>query len=190
MKKTIITLAAIIAAAVCAHAQEEHLMFKGVEIRGSAQSFTESLRDKGFTLLRDGSAEGPFAGNHVVVTLELTPLSKTVSTVTALLDARQSWRELKEDYDTYKTNLSEKYGPCKASQEMFYGAYREGDGFELRALQMDKCTWSAMWDKEDGRITIAIVHTDRGCRLKITYADAEGNLLSAREMNDIFKEDL
>ena len=189
MKKTILTLAACAMAAL-ASAQDGHLLFKGVEVTGTVQSFAESLKGKGFTVARDGSAEGMFAGNHVVVSLETTPLSKTVSTVTALLDVRQSWRELREDYDTYRINLTEKYGPSKASQEHFYGAYREGDGFELRALQMEKCTWSSMWDKEDGRITISIVNTDKGCRLMITYADAEGTALAAREVNEIFKEDL
>lgn len=171
-------------------AQEHHILFKGIEVTGKAAAFTDSLKTKGFTLTRNGTADGMFAGSHVTVAAEVTPLSKTVYSVCAQLDARGTWKEVKGDYMSYKNNLADKYGEPSSCEERFTSAYHEGDGYEFKAIQLGKCTWASIWDTDRGRITISIVNGSRGCCLQIIYADKSGSLLNAKEINEIFKREL
>lgn len=190
MKRKLATLTAILATAISLEAQTAHLRFKGVDVDGTSSAFNEALRQKGFTLSRGGMADGIFAGNHVTVVTETTPLSRTVCSVNAQLDSRGTWKELKSDYEGYKNNLTDKYGEPSSVEERFTGAYRDGDGYELKAIQLEKCIWASIWDIPEGRITISLVNGNRGCCLQITYSDKANSLLGVKEMNDIYKEDL
>lgn len=141
MKKVFLILIAIIIA-IAANAQS-HLQFMGIDIDGNCSSFVQKLSAKGFTLkenIETGGAimHGTFTGKNVEVYILVTPISKQVMSVSVYYPKDNSWSSIKYDYFKLKNSFKQKY-PLEKEFEFFSNPYYEGDGYEMQAVQNDKC---------------------------------------------------
>ena len=171
MKKLLLTLCAILFA-MSAYAQE-HMTFKGVSMGCNITTFVSQLESKGYTkkLLQDNGAvlSGSFAGkDDCIIFVLCTESTKTVWKVAVKFPEQTSWYSLKSEYNTLKASYTEKYGTPK-SYEFFSSPYYEGDGYELQALRMDKCTYASYFSTPVGDIGLEM--TDDKC-IRVSYEDA------------------
>ena len=190
MKKILVSIAALLLVLTNATAQKDtlHILFKGVQVNGPEDEFTRQLIDKQYTC-SNGQVNGKFAGYDVSLHMEKTKVSGMVYMVAATLHP-SSWKQAKTDYIIFKANMSLKYGQPASCTEIFTGAYRDGDGYELKALSEDACRFCSEWNTTLGRILIEINYVNRAAAVTIIYEDAINAKLNTQEKTNIFLEDL
>lgn len=80
----------------------EHMMFMGLPLAGSAEYFIPRLEEKGFVKTDEFESTynfiGKFANEIVRLTLLASPKTKTVCKVIVYFPEKESWSELKKDY--------------------------------------------------------------------------------------------
>lgn len=157
-------------------AQENHLTFKGIPINGNVSDFVNKMKEDGFTLKQtfsDGSAvmEGKFADKYCDLYVLATPTSKTVWKVAVMLKKEYTnWPDIESDYNELKNLYSIKYGSPLDDFSFFSSPYKLGDGYEMTALRMDKCSYMVLYKVEDiGHIAINMTTL---CKISIAYEDS------------------
>lgn len=125
-----------------------HLTFKGLSLSGSLDSFVASLVGQGYVLKEsqsDGALlKGSFASESgCTIVVMTTKKTHKVYGVGVSFEEKTSWSSLKSQYRDYKSMLYAKYGEPSKHLERFYNPYYEGDGYEMQALRMDKCTYTS-----------------------------------------------
>lgn len=84
-----------------------------------------------------------------------------------------SWNILKAKYIYYKDIFTEKYGKS-AFYELFSYPYDEGDGFEMTALRVDKCTYMSFWyDVFDNSMMIEVKPDGAAGYIQISYENSD-----------------
>lgn len=149
----------IIVFSIGAQAQD-HLSVKGIPLGSSLSQFINQLKSKGFREVYSTGGDvvltGDFAGRKdCLVTLWSTPKTQLVWMVIVSFPPRDSWEELKKEYDNWKKTYTEKYG-VPESIEWFAPPYTEGDGQELMALTNDKCNYHSFYENNSGKILVTI----------------------------------
>lgn len=154
-----------------ASASDEHLQFLGLPIAGSYESFSKQLEDKGFVKFDEFESSykfiGKFANEIVELTILASPRTKTVCKVIVYFPEKKSWTDLKEDYFKKKRLYRSKY-LLTDDYEFFSSPYEDGDGYEFRAVKVDKCKYISFFKEIGGHISVEI---DPKCRVKVTYED-------------------
>lgn len=173
-------------------AQDEHMRFKRVEIKGTEPEFLSLLKSEGFTEDETNGLQlkGTFAGYPVTVQTDKTCMTCTVYQVKANLENRTRWNDVESDYMTFKENLTAKYGDPQSQKEEFEHPYRKGDGYELKAMAVGKVQYHSFWLLQQGVITIQIVGNEKKLNLQIRYADNKGLELQTNEEVQMFLNDL
>lgn len=189
MKRILLTLCAVILA-VTLNAQE-HMTFKGVSMGCNITSFISQLKTKGFTIEHqaDNGAilKGDFAGKSGCTVIVLpTKVNKLVWKVVVKFPEKSSWYSLKSEYKTFKESYTEKYGKPE-SYEFFSRPYEEGDGYEMTALSVDKCTYVSYYTVPEGNIAVEI--SDDKC-VEVHYEDAINTAIKAKEQETSVSEDI
>lgn len=172
---------------------QEHMTFQGIPIDGTLDSMITKLRAKGFKL--DTRADeynaaimsGHFAGKQAELYILATPKSKVVWKIAANFDKNDSWYSLKADYKEYKEAYTTKYGKPSDSFEFFSKPYYEGDGYELQALRLDKCTYATFWKFDAG--TIAVKLGSSGY-VSLIYEDNTNVRIKEQEENNAVMDDI
>lgn len=159
--KKIFVLACAILFAIAAQAQE-HMTFKGISMNCTLSSFVSQLTAKGYTKLymneKGAVLSGDFAGKQDCKIFVLgTSSSKVVWKVAVKFPEKVSWHSLKSEYNTLKESYTEKYGNPQTF-EYFSTPYYEGDGYELQALSLEKCTYSSFFSSPQGIINLEITN--------------------------------
>lgn len=134
--------------------------FMGIKVAGTKDIAIQSFKNKGFSLIEDSDGAATMKGKIGTDKVELfiiyTPLSKTVWKFGIYLPEESAWTYLKSSYNKYLSLLTEKYGEPEKSYSFFGSPYDEGDGYEMTAVNVDKCMYAAFWKKEIGvRIKIS-----------------------------------
>lgn len=189
MKKILLTLCAVILA-VTLQAQE-HMAFKGVSMGCNITSFVSQLKTKGFTVEYQADngviLKGDFAGKSNCTVMVLpTKVNKMVWKVVVQFPEKTSWYSLKSEYNSFKESYTEKYGKPE-SYEFFSRPYEEGDGYEMTALGVDKCTYVSYYDTPEGNIALEI--SDKKC-VQVAYEDAITTTIKAKEQETSVSEDI
>lgn len=171
-------------------AQEKHMEFKGTPINGTLSSFVQKMKTKGYkTILTENNAvalEGEFIGKKAVIFVIATPKTKMVWKVGVNLEKKISWSSLKDEYNTIKDSYIKKYGKASHSFERFDDPYYEGDGYELQALKMEKCTYKSYFKTPEGFISVGI---DTDGSIAIWYEDGINvNIASQEQENAVMDE--
>lgn len=159
MKKYFTLLIMLLSISAISYAQDtptpttEHLTFSGITICGSATSFRSSMESKGFISNRtdDDETMMVFAGDFIgksteLIVVYLTPKTKQVWKVVVYFIEKTSWYDLKNEYNTLKDQVIQKYGNPNADYDFFSSPYDEGDGYEMTGVAVDKCNYAAYWD--------------------------------------------
>ena len=175
-----------------AHAQNEHLSFKGVPIDGKLNHYVQEMRQKGFTLIKTGKSEailrGDFAGikdcEVGVYTLDAVDL---VSSIGVIFPSQITWARLESDYQALKRNLTTKYGRASECVEKFDYKYIDDDDDRLYALKFDKCRYYTIWTTELGDIELSLQRDDyRHCYVFLKYYDR----INGEAIQNVIMEDL
>lgn len=143
--KTIIVLIVTTVLSLCVNAQE----FMGIKVDGSRQEILSKFKAKGFTYSTEKKnvivLSGDVGGREAQVFCSFTPKSGKCWKITVFMPEQTSWYSLKSEYEKYVGIMTEKYGKADKSYEFFSSPYYEGDGYELTAVQIEKCTFASFW---------------------------------------------
>lgn len=169
--KNILTLFAVMFLSLSLAAQE-HLDFRGIPINGHIDNFVTKMKSLGYTISsKDGDAvimKGKFTNRDAELFILSTPKTKTVYKVFVDFDKETSWNSLKSSYYEYKELYIKKYGTTENSYEFFSDPYYEGDGYELQALNKEKCTYATFFKTPKGIVVVKL--TKYEC-LRLGYED-------------------
>ncbi len=160
-----------------------HIKFMGVEIAGDYKSFKDSLESKGFIYTNSFETMHKFYGKFTneIVQLEVlaTPRTNKVCKVIAYFPEKDTWSDLKKDYFAKKKLYSEKY-PIDRDFEFFMSPYDDGDGYEMRAVSLEKCRFISFFLAIGGHI---IVKIDKSSQVKVVYEDRVNIKDAQKELN-------
>jgi hypothetical protein len=124
--------------------------FDGVQITGNISSLIDKFKAKGYTSSAKYETSyrlnGKVFGEKVELWLFYTPITKQACKAVIYFPKRYSWQSIKSDYYDYRSILIQKYGEPESSYDFFSSPYYEGDGFEITAIQSDKCTYASFWE--------------------------------------------
>lgn len=132
----------------------------GFPIQGSASQFANKLvNSKGCRITDDSDPNwlclrGSFAG-QTNCEIYLGTEDSQFKTVAIYFPEVSSWREIKRQYETFKTQYDTKYTVDKTWSE-FRNGYREGDGREVEGVRADECYFITTYKAPGGKITLYI----------------------------------
>jgi len=160
--------------------------FMGIKVEGDKAVFVNKLKAKGFvvTLADNPNAvtmKGTVGGKQYELILFLTPTTKQVWKLSVYLPEATSWLKIKSEYEDYLGILTEKYGAPEKAYTFFSSPYEEGDGYEMSAIKLEKCHYSAFWSDSLG-IWIEI---SKFKQVKIAYENAKNSALNDLEKKRI-----
>lgn len=173
-----------------AFAQDAHLMFKGVSMKGNIGDFILGLMDKGFDLSgateQYAMLEGMFLGTPKTnVAVYPNPHTKNTVMVVAFVEAGETWKSIEEEYNRVVRLYTEKYGEPSNHEEHFDG---DADtGFQkLRRVREKLCRYATTWELAQGSITIMIMYSEEKYYVTCSYFDkANSEDISSRSIDDI-----
>lgn len=181
MKNLFIAIALILTTVT--NAQE----FNGVKIDGDLPSFTNALKAKGYTFHRtlDNGCimKGKIGFKDVDVFIFTTPKSKKVFKLTIYFEEKSTWSSLKSDYQQLAAALTEKYGQPSNTYDSFSKPYYEGDGYEMSAVQLEKCNYSSYWLNKEN-LTLA-VEISKYKQVKLVYENDKNMDLKEQEIKNM-----
>ncbi len=97
-----------------------------------------------------------------------------------------SWHSLKSEYNSFKDSYNDKYGKGR-SYEYFSDPYYEGDGYELQALRLEKCTYITFYETQEGNIMLKI-GDDKA--VQVHYEDKLTTAAKSREAEQSVSNDI
>ncbi|MCE8862754.1 hypothetical protein [Phocaeicola vulgatus] len=161
---------------------QSHLTFMGIEISGHEDEFKKHLEQKGFEYLSSYEHShaffGKFANEYVNLLVLSSPKTNVVCKVIVQFPQKEKWYDLKRDYFNKKELYSSKYVLDK-DFEFFSSPYEDGDGYEMRAIASEKCTYTTFFLAPNGGIILEI---DKKKRIVVSYEDTLNTQLSKDEL--------
>lgn len=191
MKKVILLLLALLLVNSMSAQVEDHLKFMGVPITGTLTEFVAKMEKKGWKSDYNNDyaivMKGTFANEEAELYIISSRTTHTVWKVAVLLNNEYtSWYSLKEDYNSWKALYSEKYGEPR-SYEFFKRPYYEGDGYELQAVELGKCSYISFYDVPLGGM---IVEISDDKKIQLSYEDKLNSDLQGQERKKNAMEDI
>lgn len=182
MKKLIVKIA-ILLVSLNSYSQS----WNGIPISGSLNTIKTNLSAKGFTLVTNENNNAFFRGVVNGVDYEVlvfsTPITYQVAKLVVYLPKKTNWADIKYEYDYIKDMLTEKYGSSN-SYRFFESPYYEGDGYEMSAIESEKCHYSSYWLKIDQEPNLAVAtEISRYKQVKVTYEN-KANMKKSKEETD------
>lgn len=189
MKKILLTLCTLLIVALTQ--AQEHMTFKDISMDCNLTTFVSKLKAKGYTttLIQEDAAvlSGSFAGkDDCTIVVLCTSVSKLVWKVGVIFPKRTSWSSLKSEYNSFKESYTQKYGSPK-SYEFFSDPYYEGDGYELQAIGLDKCTYASFFSTPLGGIILKI---DSDKCVSVSYEDEINVKIKRSEEENAISNDI
>ena len=187
MKKFIAFILFAIICVMCASAQDEGLVFKGVPIGGELSSFISKLKSKDFTLIeKDGCRAlltGKFTGQNVKLLVVSTDSDKMVYGLGAIFDEIDTWQTILSQYENYKDLYTEKYGePVQCIETYGNSVYSANSQINHIGLESGEIVYKSVFMTKKGSIIIEIENGQsyRSFNLAILYR-YEDNIKAHRE---------
>lgn len=175
-------------------AQEEpaHMEFMGIPIDGKASEFVGQLEQKGFTTISEEDwivkMEGIFANEECLIFVVATPETGIVWKVGVVYkEVYTSWSSMVADFNELKKLYTRKYGEIQRDVQFFEYPYELGDGFEMSALERDKCFYGTIYELKTGDIGISLIST---CQIMISYEDDINTGIYKAESENAILEDI
>ncbi len=160
--------------------------FMGVKVEGDKTTFINQFKAKGFAVIGDPSSDavlmrGTISGKAYELVVVSTPKTKKIWKLSVFLPEVTSWNSIKREYENYLNILIEKYGAPDKTYRFFSSPYEEGDGYEMSAITLEKCVYSAYWSESVG-VSIQI---SKYKQIKIAYENAKNSLLDDTEKKEL-----
>lgn len=142
-----------------------HLPFLGIPIAGNVSSYADTLwalgfeeyhRDVDFRNVDHVYLSGNYQNQEVYVEVIGTPRSRLVRRVALSFPDRTSWAEVESEYFRVKDSLTTLYGPPD-SEELFEPPFKKGDGYEMKAIEKEMCTYQSDYFIYYGAATLGCI---------------------------------
>jgi len=164
------------------HAQE----FMGVKVEGDKLNLISQFKSKGFVLKGDSKQdavimEGNIGSKTYEIVISVTPKTKQVWKLSVYLPKSENWSRIREEYNEYLDLLTTKYGKPEQTYAFFASPYKEGDGYEMSAIGLEKCYYSAYWEDNIG-ISIQI---SKFKQVKVSYENKKNVELLEVEKKEV-----
>lgn len=189
MKKILLTLAVCLAAMNMV--AQEHLTFKGIPIEGSLREFSQKLKAKGFTLVKQDDKfplfSGEFTGNDVTVGVGSPDGGKNVCYVIVFFDSSGEWSSLVGGYNYYKDLYIRKYGDPFSSKE-YNPALSDSNTALMAEVYQGTVEYKSAWEVPGGDIVLFIDKAARafeGMVVILYYNPANVEAKIQSDLNDI-----
>lgn len=161
-------------------AAQDHLRFEGLPMMSEYATFTRQLRKKHFRYVtkdhNEPFMEGKVLNEKAHVTLLVTPKTYRVYMILASYPQRETWSQLKNQYESMKMKLYVRYGDPQLSLEQF--ATRRAEKDPMSGLEVGECSFVSTWTVPGGEIALSIA---ADARVQIYYMDAQGMALAKAE---------
>lgn len=166
-----VLLLTLLAAGVSA---QDHLLFEGLPMMSDYATFTRQLRKKKhfhFTSKdhQEPFMEGKVLGERADIILVVTPDTYQVYMVVVSYPVRQTWAQLKNQYDSMKMKLFARYGDPQVSLEQFTSLRAEVN--PMSRLESGECSFVSTWTVPGGEIVLSI---GADAQVHLYYMDKEG----------------
>ena len=89
---------------------------------------------------------GQIGSTDIELLVLFTPKTKKAWKFVVYLPKQSTWYALKSQYKEYLEMLIGKYGQPKNEYHFFSSPYEDGDGYEMTAVTVEKCTYAAYWE--------------------------------------------
>jgi hypothetical protein len=123
--------------------------FSGVELNQNYQIVINQFIAKGWVQTQKEaqytSLKGKILNEEVSLTIYATLTSRKVRKIVLFYLSETSWNGALSLYNQKVETITAKYGKQSNIYEDFYDPYYLGDGYELQALDHDKCQWIRIW---------------------------------------------
>lgn len=186
------TLLLFVSCLICVNifSQEKHIEFRGVPLNEGLNSFVQKMKTKGYkTIYSQKNAvvmEGEFINKKANIYILSTPKTNIVWKVGISFEKEISWSSLKFEYKNAKESYTQKYGK-PLHFEYFTDPYEEGDGYELQALRMEKCTYESYFEIPEGMIVVKM-NSDGG--VGIAYEDKINAIKASEEKENAIMNEI
>lgn len=166
--------------------------FKGVPITGDIDAFAAQLQAQGYTPLTviDDAVvmTGKFVNEDCYIYLLPTAKTKQVWKVAVVICREYtSWSSIKTDFNDYKELYIRKYGAPSHDYHFFSSPYYEGDGFEMSALQLDKCHYYTAFAVPGGVVVVTMISD---CHISFRYENTANSELHTAESESNMMDDI
>lgn len=155
-----------------------------VPVGGTITEATAKFKEKGFTITSKDDGYVAMEGKMGSITIELdivaTPITKTVWKFAVYLPKQTNWYSIKNEFYEYRKTLMSKYGEPTKDYNFFSNPYYEGDGYEMSAISLDKCSYLSFWDEQS--VSIYISKFKQVC---ITYESKTNSALDDEEKEKV-----
>ena len=183
--KKLIMVAIILIASMSVYSQE----FLGIKVDGKKTDVVQQFKNKGFIVKSEPSKTvttmvGTVAGKKTEVNVVSSPISQIVWKFAVYLPEQTSWYSLKDEYNEFLITLTNKYGAPENVYAFFSSPYYEGDGYEMQAVYMEKCTYSAFWSDSIG----IMLQISKYKQVKISYENSKNSQLDTQEKEKLKME--
>jgi hypothetical protein len=161
--------------------------FLGIQVNGKRDAVIDAFKSKGFIVVGDinkgnvASMKGTVSGKQFELMIVSSPKSKIVWKFSVFLPEQSTWNSLKNNYFDYLKILSSKYGEPEKTYEFFSSPYKEGDGYEMTGVGVEKSHYSAFWSDEKG-ISISIT---KWKQVKISYENQNNSKIAEKETSEV-----
>jgi len=179
MKKSI-TLLLALAITISAFSQE----FLGVKVDGTRDEIQKKFIAKGFSTKTTSdkdylSMRGYIGTTDIELLVLFTPKTKKAWKFVIYLPKQTTWYALKAQYNEYLEMLTTKYGEPKHDYHFFSSPYEDGDGYEMTAVAVEKCTYSAFWEDTYS------IEISKFSQVKIAYENPVNSEIFSQEKKQI-----
>lgn len=161
--------------------------FLGIKVDGKLNDVVEKFKQKGLKVT-DGTTpnvkimEGIVGDRNLELYINSTPTTKLVWSFSIYLPKQTLWTSLKSEYEEYLDLLTKKYGEPEKTYNFFQSPYKEGDGDEMTAVAVEKCSYAAFWVKLNIGLNIS-----RYKQITIIYQNETNSELYKKEKAEIKK---
>ena len=183
----IITSAIMLIAPIGLMAQ--HLEYKGIPIDGKIEKFVEKLEQSfGYKTYNKSmgyeySMSGIEQNCDFTIYVRSSPLSKTTYNIQLVSSELTEWNRVKSLYETICKEISKKYY-LESKTEKFVSPYKDGDGFEIQAFNLDKAIYESFFKNKYGRVTVFIrksFSSEKALAISVSYIDNANEIIDEKE---------
>jgi len=161
---------------------QEHMQFRGCPITGSEKQMKDSLQARDFHWGMDGFTLkgyiGMVAGEKMLVTINLTPESQIVYSLTAHAEKQRDWEQLKKHYLDLKDLLKQKYGRPTSHSERFSKPALSRRA-KRKGVRKGRCEYRTTFRAPHGTV---ILYIDSDSRVCLEFQDGKNAEVNEKEI--------
>lgn len=153
-----------------------HNLFMGIPVYGDVSQLCSSLEGKGFSVVGRKEQVVHLSGaclgfESVDVFIPFDVPHRAVSGLTALVDAGDTWYEIRTTFSKVCREYTAMLGEPTSSSESFLIDTEDSETRILYAIRLGLCEWQYYWEKDEGIIMISIKSVGKQFKIAVSFVD-------------------